>query len=128
METLSDGSFFQTFIESFNGNFILTMVVNALALLIAAMFLDGVEIKGFFSAVIVALVIAILNATIGIYLEDKTGFTQGILGFIVDGVVIMLASFFLSNFKVKSFLWAFILAFVLTFINAILFKVAADLF
>ncbi len=118
----------ETITELFNGGFLLTLIVNAVALLIAAMFLEGVQVKSFTTAVIVALLVAILNATIGEYLEDTTGFTQGILGFIVDAVVIMLASMFLEGFKVKGFLWAFVLAIVLTFINGFLFKVAADVF
>ncbi len=77
---------------------------------------------------LVAFIIAILNATIGEYLVDKTGFTHGILGFVVDAAVIMLASMFLEGFKVKGFLWALGLALILSILNGIMYNVATDIF
>jgi len=123
MENLHDPIFLQTVVHASTSSFLIQMLVNAVALLIAALFLEGVQIKSFLTAVIVSIVIAILNATIGEYLTELTGFYQGILSFIVDACVIMLASFVLDGFKVKGFLWAILLAVVLTFINAFLFKV-----
>ena len=123
MENLHDPIFHQTVLHASTSSFLIKMLVNAVALLIAAMFLEGVQVKSFLTAVIVSIVIAILNVTIGEYLTELTGFYQGILSFIVDACVIMLASFVLDGFKVKGFLWAILLAVVLTFINAFLFKV-----
>ncbi|MEO1627612.1 MAG: phage holin family protein, partial [Bacteroidota bacterium] len=94
----------------------------ALALLIAAFVLDGVEVKGITSSLLVALVLAFLNATIGSYLEEITGFYKGILHFLVDAVVILLASALLKGFRVKGFLWAIILAVALTFLNTFLYQ------
>ena len=123
MENLHDPIFLQTVTYASTSSFLIKMLVNAFALLIAAMFLEGVQVKSFVTAVIVSIVIAVLNATIGEYLTELTGFYQGILHFIVDACVILLASFVLDGFKVKGFLWAILLAVVLTFINAFLFKV-----
>ncbi|MEO1513572.1 MAG: phage holin family protein [Bacteroidota bacterium] len=111
-----------TMIQASVGGFLAQMLVNALALLIAAFVLDGVEVKGITSSLLVALVLAFLNATIGSYLEEITGFYKGILHFLVDAVVILLASALLKGFRVKGFLWAIILAVALTFLNTFLYQ------
>ena len=56
--------------------FILGLLINAFALFIAAHFLEGVEIKSFGSALIIAIVLAFLNATIGTFLSGITGCGQ----------------------------------------------------
>ncbi|MEM9917530.1 MAG: phage holin family protein [Bacteroidota bacterium] len=104
-------------------SFLAQLLINALALLIASFFLDGVQVKGITSSLIVALVLAFLNATIGTYLTEITGFYKGILHFVVDAVVILIASAILSGFKVKGFIWAVLLAVALTILNAFLYRV-----
>lgn len=104
------------------GNFIAQLVVNGLALLIASWFLEGVQVKGLLSPFLVALVLAILNATIGMYLTEITGFYKGILHFLVDAALIMMASFIMEGFKVKGPLWAIVLAVVLAFLNTFLYQ------
>ena len=108
--------------NSLNGNFLIKLLINALSLFIAAKILDGVEIKSLGNAAMVALVLAILNVTLGTYLEDVTGFTVGLLSFIVDAIVLLVASWLLSGFKIKGILWALILAIALSLINGLLFR------
>lgn len=117
----------ESFAYASSGNFFIQILINAAALLIAGFFLDGIQIKGMTTAALVALAIAFLNATIGQYLTEITGFYRGILHFIVDAVVILIASALFDGFKVKGFLWAFILAIALTFINTFLYRVFAGL-
>lgn len=114
---------FDLFGQTGTGNFFIQLIVNGLALMIASFFLSGVKVKGLFSPFIVALVIAVLNATIGSYLEELTGIYAGVLHFLVDAAVILIASWILDGFKVTGPLWAIILAVALTFINAFLYQV-----
>lgn len=106
-----------------SGNFLIKLLVNAVSLFVAAKFLDGVQLKGFGTAAVVAIVLAVLNVTLGTYLDDLTGFTVGILSFVVDGIVLLVASWLLDGFKIKGLLWAFILAIALALINGLLFRV-----
>lgn len=122
MEFIQEPILLQSVAYASSSNFLINTIVNAVALLLAAFVLEGVQVKSFITAIIVAIVIAILNATIGVYLTEITGFYKGVLGFVVDAVVILLASFVLDGFKVKGFIWAIILAVALTFINAMLFN------
>ncbi|MFT5166498.1 MAG: putative membrane protein [Saprospiraceae bacterium] len=104
------------------GDFILTMIVNTIAIFIAAKVLDGIEIRNLKTALLVAIMVAILNATLGSYLTERTGLEIGILSFIIDGIVLLVASWFLEGFKIKGILWAFLLAVVLAFLNGFLFR------
>ena len=100
---------------------IVQVLVNGLALFIAAKVLDGVEIKSLPKAFMVALVLAFLNATLGTYLEEHFSvFSLKLMNFVSDGIVLLVASYFLSGFKIKGILWAIILAVVLTFLNTII--------
>jgi len=114
--------FLESLLGFTGGDFILKTIVNTLAIFIAAKILSGIQIKSLKTALLVSLLVAILNATLGSYLTERTGLEIGILSFIIDGVVLLVASWFLDGFKIKGILWAFILAVVLAFLNGFLFR------
>lgn len=115
-------------ILGFTGSgFILKMIVNTLAVFIAAKVLDGIQVKSLKTALLVSVLVALLNSTLGSYLTERTGFGIGILSFIIDGVVLLVASWFLEGFKIKGIIWAFVLAIVLAFLNGFLFRVIGNM-
>lgn len=106
-----------------SGSFIVTVLLSALAFFIASKFLDGVTINNFGTAAIVAVVVAFLDAALTEYLAADYGISvSGILSIVVNGAVILIASFFMKSFKVRGLIWAVILAFVVTLINGFLYK------
>jgi putative membrane protein len=111
-----------------SASFLIKIGINALALFIAAQFLDGVQIKDLTTALMVAIVIAFLNAAMTSYLEADYGISvTGIVSFFVSAIVIMLTSIFFEGFKVRGLLWAIILAVVVAFINGFLYKLLEHL-
>ena len=48
---------------------VISILVSAVAFLLGAILLPGVKLKGIISAIILAVVIAVLNATVGRFLE-----------------------------------------------------------
>lgn len=117
--------FLDYFIAQTTGNnFLIQIVLNALALLIAASLLKGVEVKNFVSAIIVAIVLAVLNATLGAFMDLVSAplrwLTLGLFAFIVDAVVILVTAHFMKNFKVNGFISAVYLAFAMSIFNLIL--------
>ncbi|MFT4667287.1 MAG: putative membrane protein [Polaribacter sp.] len=109
-------------------SFIVQIGINALALFIAAQFLEGIQIKNLGTAAMVAVVIAFLNIALTNYLEADYGISvSGIANFVVSAAVIMITSIFFEGFKVKGLLWAVILAVVVAFINGFLFKLLEHL-
>lgn len=98
-----------------------TILVNAIAFFVASKLLSGVELKGFVQALFVAVIIAVLNVTLGSFLKI---ITLGILSLsvftlLLDAILIQIADYFLSGFKVKNFWWALGLAFVVSLFNSL---------
>ncbi len=103
---------------------ILNWVLSALALWIVAHVVHGFHVSGVTSALIAALVIGLINATLGAVLKfltfPLTIITLGIFWLIINAAMIELASAFVSGFKVDSFGAAFWGAIVLSIVNMLL--------
>ena len=117
--------FLDYFIAQTTGNnFLIQIILNALALLLAASLLKGVEVKNFVSAIIVALFLAVLNATLGAFMDFISAplrwLTLGLFAFIVDAIVILVTAHFMKNFRVNGFISAVYLAFAMSIFNLIL--------
>lgn len=96
-------------------NFIVELLVNAGVLFLLAALLPSVNIRSYGTAIGVALVIGILNATIGFLLRLPLNIvTLGLLSFvvrlIVSAVMIKLADKLFRGFEVKGWGAAFLLA------------------
>jgi putative membrane protein len=96
-------------------------LLNAIALLIVAYVVPGFHMSGILAALIAAVVIGLLNATIGLFLKvvtfPLTVFTLGIFWFVVNAIVLKLASMFVPGFNIVGFAPAFWGAIVLAIIN-----------
>jgi putative membrane protein len=101
---------------------IITLLVNAIAFYAAASLLKGVSIRSFGQAIILAIVIAILNVTLGVVLKVLTLgiLSLGILTLVLDAILIQVADYFLKGFDVKNFWWALILAIVTSVIHSVI--------
>ena len=95
-------------------NFLITLLLTAGAFWLAARFLSGVTIKSFPHALIMALVVAVINATLGRFLD---WITFGILSIFVNTLTIMIADYLIDSVKIRNFLWAFLLALVTSIIG-----------
>lgn len=99
-------------------NFILSILLNAAILLGMTYILPTVTIKNFTTALLVALVIGLLNATVGWFLRFPLNVvTFGLLSFVVHLVVtalmIKIADKLFSDFYIKGFTPAVIIAVVM---------------
>ena len=97
--------------------FIVHLLVTAVIVMIAAYILPGVRVKSFVTALIVALLLAIANATLGALLNLVT---FGILSFFVTVIMIMLVDKLVSGFEIDNFWWAVAFALVIAVINYLL--------
>ncbi len=99
-------------------------LVSALALFIVVRIVPGFSVSSFGTILIAALVIGLLNATIGLVLKVLTFpitlFTLGIFWFVINAIILELASALVSGFQIRSFWWAFVGAIVLSVVNMIL--------
>ena len=104
-------------------HFIFTAFLNGVAIWLGARFLDGVKVTDFPRAIIVGLVVAFLNVTIGTLLDiiptPARYFSMGLFGLVVDALLLMLADYFLKGITIKNFWYALGLAAIVSFVNAV---------
>jgi putative membrane protein len=88
---------------------------------LADYFLEGIYIKDFKTAIIVALALGILNTFLKPILEllafPLNLLTLGLFRLLINGFIIFLVSWFVSGFIVSNFFWAVIFSIVLSIIN-----------
>jgi putative membrane protein len=105
-------------------NFIFELLFNALVILLLSRFMSTVHVKNYGTALGVAVVIAILNATIGALLRFPLNLvTLFLLSFvvrlIVTAVMIKIADAIFSGFSVEGFKTALIMAVILAIAGAL---------
>lgn len=100
---------------------LLIWLLSAIALIIVAYVVPGFELEGFGSALIAALVVGLLNATLGFVLKVLTLplsiLTLGIFLLIINAIILLLASAIVPGFKIRGFLAAFLGAVVLMLVR-----------
>jgi putative membrane protein len=104
---------------------LINWAVSALAVWIVAHLGLGISVSGFAEALIAALVIGFINATIGALLKiltfPLTLLTLGVFWFVINALMLELASALLApKFQVRSFTAAFLGAIVLSLVNMVL--------
>ena len=86
-------------------------LLSAVALLLVSNFVRGFEVRGLGPALVAALVIGLLNATVGLFLKIVTFpisiLTLGLFLLVINGLMIMIASSFVRGFYVRGFAPAF---------------------
>ena len=100
---------------------IINWFISALAILVTAYLLPQVSVKSFFTAVVLAVVLGLINAIIRPILLILTLpvniLTLGLFTFVINALMIMLADFLTPGFEVANFGWALLFSLVLTVIN-----------
>ena len=103
-------------------------VLSAIALIIVAKILPGIQIDGFRAALIAALFIGLINATVGLVLKflllPFIVLTLGLVYLLVNGLMLKLASEFVPGFRVIGCLPAVFGSILLTVVDYLLNRLA----
>ena len=101
---------------------LINWIVSALVILVVAYFLPGVHVSGFVAALTVALVLGLINAIIKpifvMLTLPLTVVTLGLFVFVINALLVMLASAIVPGFVVYGFFWALVFSLVLSISNA----------
>jgi putative membrane protein len=104
-------------------NSIISLLLSALAVFVCAYILPGAHVDGFFAALVVAVVLALLNILVKpilvILTIPITIFTLGLFLLVINTVLILLASSIVPGFEVEGFWWALIFSILLSIINSL---------
>jgi putative membrane protein len=103
---------------------LLNWVLSALAVWVVSKIVPGFYVSGVVAALIAALAIGFINATVGLLLKiitfPLTLVTLGLFWLIINAVMLELASAVVPGFQIRGFLAAFIGAIVLSLVNLLL--------
>lgn len=106
---------------------IIRLLLTAVAVVILAKILPGVAVEGYGSAIIVAVVLALLRLLVRpvlvILTLPVTIITLGLFLLIINAIIILLADYFVDGFAVRNIWWALLFSLLLSFLQSILFSI-----
>lgn len=109
---------------SFLTHVLIGWLLSALALWIVAQIIPGITLRGFGTALVATVVIALVNGTIGFILKvltfPLTLLTLGLFLLILNAFLLKLAAALVPGFAIRGFLSALLGSLVLTILTAVL--------
>ena len=109
-------------------HWILHWLLSGVALVIVSYVLPGIQVEGFGAALIAALVIGFVSATVGLVLKilllPFIILTLGVVYFLINGLMLKLASELVPGFRVNGCLPAVLGSILLTIVDYLLNRLA----
>ena len=103
---------------------LLNWILSGLAVWLVAQVVPGFHVNGAITALIAALVIGFINATIGALLKiitfPLTVLTLGLFWFVINALMLELAAYLVKGFYIHSFIAALIGAVMLSLVSSVL--------
>jgi putative membrane protein len=107
-------------------NFLMRIVVTSIIAFGLSYILSGVHLETFWTAIALAVVLAILNAIVKpllvIITLPITVVTLGLFLFVINALIILLADKLLRGFAVDGFWWALLFSLLLSIVTSVLYK------
>lgn len=106
--------------------FLLKIVITAVNALILAYIIPGIHLDSIFTALILALVLAVLDAVVKplliLFTLPATIFTLGLFLFVINACIILIGDYLVDGFRVDSFWYALLFSILLSFFNSFVHK------
>jgi putative membrane protein len=104
-------------------NWIIRLLLNGLAVVLAAYLLPGVSVEDYGTALIVALILAIVNVLVKpilvILTIPITIVTLGLFLLVINAALILFVDNLVSGFHVNNFWWALLFSLILSIFNSL---------
>jgi putative membrane protein len=112
-------------------NALLNWLLSAVSLMVVAHVVRGFDVSDFGAALIAAVVIGLVNATIGLFVKivtfPLTLLSLGVFWFFINALMLKLVALFVPGFSIQGFVPAFFGAIVLSVVNLFLKMVTSGL-
>lgn len=109
-------------------NFLIKVLISTLAVLLGAYLMPGVWVSSFGTALLVAVVLAILNALVKpvlvILTIPITILTLGLFLLVINALIILMAEGLIGGFQVDGFFWALLFSLLLSLLTWIMESLA----
>ncbi len=107
-------------------NILMRIIINSIVAFGLAHILSGITIDSFWSAIILAIVLGILNAIVKPLLVvitfPITLITFGLFLFVINALIILLADRLLDGFQTKNFWWALLFGLLLSIVSSLFYS------
>jgi putative membrane protein len=106
--------------------FIMRIIVTSIVAFGLSYILTGISIDTFWTAILVAIVLAVLNAIIKpiliILTLPITLLTLGLFLFVINALIILFAERLITGFKVDGFWWALLFSLLLSLVTSLMYR------
>lgn len=100
---------------------VVSLLLSTLAVIISAYVLPGVTVDGLFTAIVVAILLAVVNTFIRPLIVLLTLpiniMTLGLFSLVINALMVMLVTVVVPGFKVDGILWAIVFGIVLSVVS-----------
>jgi putative membrane protein len=104
-------------------NIIIRFLLNGLAIFLAAYLLPGVDVDGYGTALLVALILSIANIVVKpiliILTIPITVLTLGLFLLVINALMILMVDYLVEDFFVNGFWWALLFSLILSIFNSL---------
>lgn len=111
-------------------NLIIRLLITAVVAFLLTKILPGVHFEGFSTAIIFAIVLALLNLIVKPILSlfglPLTIITLGLFALVINAAIILIADYFIDGMTVSGFWWAFIFSIALTIVTSLANSLFSD--
>lgn len=104
-------------------NWIIRIFLNGLAVALTAYLLPGVDVTDYWTALIVAIVLAVANVIVKpvlvVFTIPITILTLGLFLLVINALIILIADYLVDGFYVDGFWWALLFSLILSLFNSL---------
>lgn len=105
-------------------NLLIKLVINTIAIIIAAYVLPGIRVDGITAALIVAILLGVVNAILKpilvILTLPITILTLGLFTFVINALLVLLVDQLVPGFDVVNFWWALLFSVIVSLVSSFL--------
>lgn len=109
---------------------ILRLLLTAVAVVVLAQILPGIEVDGYGTAIIVAIVLALLRLIVKpilvILTFPITIVTLGLFLLIINAFIILMVDYLVSGFTATTIWWALLFSLLLSIFQSVLFSIIGE--
>jgi putative membrane protein len=111
-------------------NSIVRFLLSGVAVVLTAYLLPGVDVHDYWTALLVALVLSLVNIFVKPFLIlltiPLTFITLGLFLLVINALMILLTDYFIDDFFVDGFWWALLFSLILSLFNSLFSDMAGE--
>jgi putative membrane protein len=111
-------------------NSIVRFLLSGVAVVLTAYLLPGVDVHDYWTALLVALVLSLVNIFVKPFLIlltiPLTFLTLGLFLLVINALMILLTDYFIDGFFVEGFWWALLFSLILSLFNSLFSDMTAE--